>query len=103
LILVGVDKDFVPKGSIIPGDPLWVGFSGRYTIDMFQSTSGARMAAVDIDCETSVMIALRFSSVVNSRWFAIAVDRHLNRMLLFDFKSSGQESKNKSGEGDSPN
>jgi hypothetical protein len=59
---------------------------GPFAIDIFDSDSAQRIAALDAESPTPVEDRLGRISIVNSRWLAVGLDLGLREMYLFDFK-----------------
>lgn len=90
LALGGADKRKLPDpNTVFLGNPIMNGAFGTFTVDIFDTNTGNRLAAVDADCKMSVHTCLRRANVANSRWFIIALDGSLQKILLFDFKPAG--------------
>ena len=88
LALGGVDKRKLPDPSkVFLGDPIGGGSFGTFTVDIFDTNTGRRMAAVDADCDMNVLRCMRRASLANSRWFVIALNDSLQDVSLFDFQS----------------
>lgn len=85
VVLSGVDNQSLPKNGFL-GDRLNGGGSGLVTLDVFGGDPSRRIAAIDVNARINVNNARTRISLVNSRWLALGLDRHLQRMLLFDFK-----------------
>jgi hypothetical protein len=67
--------------------------SGLVTLDVFAGNPSQRIAALDLDCHTSVDTSRRRVSLVDSRWLAIGVNALLDKMLLLDFKPATEPTK----------
>jgi hypothetical protein len=90
LVLGGADKRTLPDpGKVFLGNPIMGGTFGTFTVDIFDTDSGSRLAAVDAACQMNVMLCMRRANLANSRWFAIALEGSLQSMVLLDFKSRG--------------
>jgi hypothetical protein len=90
VVLGGVDKRTLPKRAFLIGDAVNGGDYGTYTIDIFDGDATQRLAAIDVACDVNVIYGLKHASLVNSRWFAIALDAYLRKMVLFDFKTESK-------------
>lgn len=71
VLLIGVNKQKLPKGGFIVGDAEGGGIYGNYTIDIFQSNPAKRTAALDVDCNRASVECMASISIANSRWFAV--------------------------------
>lgn len=90
LVLGGADKRKLPDpNKVFLGNPIMGGTFGTFAVDIFDTNTGRRLAAVDADCEMNVMLCMRRANLANSRWFAVALDGSLTNVMLFDFKTDG--------------
>jgi hypothetical protein len=63
--------------------------NGGYLIDIFDGKTGRRLAGLDLShSRGDDFLGLRRVHIhlINSRWFAVTMDEHLQRILLFDFQ-----------------
>jgi hypothetical protein len=65
------------------GNHLW---RGPFALDIFNSDSAQRIAALDAESPTPVEDRLGRISIVNSRWLAVGLDLGLREMYLLDFE-----------------
>jgi hypothetical protein len=66
---------------------------GLVTIDVYAADPSHHIAALDLDCHTTVDSARRRISLVGSRWLAIGEETFLQKMLLLDFKPAGEKTR----------
>jgi hypothetical protein len=85
VLLIGVNKQKLPKGGFIVGDAEGGGIYGNYTIDVFQANPAQRIALLDVDCSRASNDCMASISVANSRWFAVPLAINMSQALLFDF------------------
>jgi hypothetical protein len=94
VVLAGVDKQKFPNQ-----EPAYVAAaihtrpSGLVATDVFAADPSHHIAALELDCHRPDDTARRRISLVNSRWLAIGLDPFLQKMLLFDFKASGEQAR----------
>jgi hypothetical protein len=85
VLLAGVDKRKLPGHAVIVGDPVAGGAYGNYTLDIFDSDPGRRIAALNVDCGMASLDCVAYITAGDSRWLAIALARDLSTAILFDF------------------
>lgn len=85
VLLVGIDKRKLPTHGVFFGDAVSDGAYGNLTLDLFESSPQNEVAAVDLDCGMASVDCWPYVTIVNSRWFAIALQKNLGRVVLFDF------------------
>ena len=91
VVMAGVDKRKFPNQEPVSvAAEVFTVPNGLVTIDVFAVDPAHQIAALDLDCRTSVETARGRVSLVNSRWLAIGLDPFLDKMLLFDFKPTGE-------------
>jgi hypothetical protein len=94
IVLAGVDKRrFRNQDPSLVSSAVETGLSGLVTVDVFAADPSHHIAAFDLESHTNVNLARRRISLVNSRWLAVGLDAGLQKILLFDFKSLGSQSK----------
>jgi hypothetical protein len=94
IVLTGADKRRFPdQRPAFVDAAIYTNPNGLVTVDVFASDPSRRIAAFDLDSHTSVDTARRRISLVNSRWIAIGLAPFLDKMLLFDFKPTGEQPK----------
>jgi hypothetical protein len=86
VLLAGVDKRKLPEKGLLFGSAVSDGLYGNFTIDAFDSDPARRIAAVDMDCDRASLGCMAAVTVINSRWFAIALATNLTKAVLFDFE-----------------
>jgi hypothetical protein len=85
VVLVGADKRKLPSGGVFFGDPVSDGAYGNLRLDVFRAGPEHELAAIDVDCGMATNDCRHYVTVINSRWFAVALEKDLTRAVLFDF------------------
>jgi hypothetical protein len=89
VLLTGADKRKLPSSGVFFGGPLSDGAYGNVTLDAFESGPEHEVASIDVDCGMTTLDCTSYMTVVNSRWFAVALEKDLRRAVLFDFGPQG--------------
>lgn len=94
IVLAGADKrKFPDQRPAYVASAIYTWPNGLLTIDVYAGDPSHHIAALDLDCHTTIDTARRGTSLVDSRWLAIAVSPLLGKMLLLDFKPAREPTK----------
>lgn len=89
-MLAGADRRKLPLRGMFFGGPVSDGAHGNLTLDVYIAGPEREVASVDLDCGMATLDCMAYVTVVNSRWFAIVLQKDLTRAVLFDFGATGE-------------